>query len=202
MHSRSYGSTKANLSPPPPPKALTLKCNIVEIRQLDVCSTTIERDIMIVVCCSNVKAEAEGCSSSAWPLETNPNHELARSDLAALLTGALAILVANRIDQVKVRLQAEEKIPAGLRRRYSGALDAYLTVVRQEGLGALWTGLGPNVARNAIVIFSKLSHAVEEEDVDAEEDVDDAYKEGDFSRSLIILIYLNILLFSYLYKNL
>ncbi|KAB1223747.1 Calcium-transporting ATPase 3, endoplasmic reticulum-type [Morella rubra] len=34
------------------------------------------------------------------------------------------------------------------------------------------------------------------------EDVDDEYKEGDFSLSLIILMHLNILLFSYLYKNL
>ena len=50
------------------------------------------------------------------------------------LTGALAIVVANPTDLVKVRLQAEEKIPAGLPRRYSGALDAYLTIVRQVSL--------------------------------------------------------------------
>lgn len=32
---------------------------------------------------------------------------------------------------MKVRLQAEGKLPAGVPRRYSGALDAYLTIVRQ-----------------------------------------------------------------------
>ncbi|KAJ7959747.1 putative Mitochondrial uncoupling protein [Quillaja saponaria] len=77
--------------------------------------------------------------------------------LAALLTGALAIAVANPTDLVKVRLQAEGKLPAGIPRRYSGALDAYITIARQEGMGALWTGLGPNIARNAIINAAELA---------------------------------------------
>ncbi|KAM0996085.1 hypothetical protein ACFX13_006195 [Malus domestica] len=77
--------------------------------------------------------------------------------LAALLTGALAIIVANPTDLVKVRLQAEGKLPAGVPKRYTGSLDAYSTIVRQEGLGALWTGLGPNVARNAIINAAELA---------------------------------------------
>ncbi|KAE8039201.1 hypothetical protein FH972_011631 [Carpinus fangiana] len=77
--------------------------------------------------------------------------------LAAFLTGAIAILVANPTDLVKVRLQAEGKLPAGVPRRYAGALDAYFTIVKQEGLGALWTGLGPNVARNAIINAAELA---------------------------------------------
>ncbi|KAL9412753.1 hypothetical protein AB3S75_039107 [Citrus x aurantiifolia] len=76
---------------------------------------------------------------------------------AALLTGAIAIVVANPTDLVKVRLQAEGKLPSGVPRRYYGALDAYCTIVRQEGLGALWTGLGPNIARNAIVNAAELA---------------------------------------------
>ncbi|KAF4387980.1 hypothetical protein F8388_005597 [Cannabis sativa] len=77
--------------------------------------------------------------------------------LAALITGALAIALANPTDLVKVRLQAEGKLPPGVPRRYSGALDAYYTIVRQEGLGALWTGLGPNVARNATINAAELA---------------------------------------------
>ncbi|KAJ8747691.1 hypothetical protein K2173_013142 [Erythroxylum novogranatense] len=77
--------------------------------------------------------------------------------LAALLTGALAIVVANPTDLVKVRLQAEGKLSAGVPRRYTGALDAYITITRQEGLGALWTGLGPNIARNAIINAAELA---------------------------------------------
>ncbi|CAI9106903.1 OLC1v1006150C1 [Oldenlandia corymbosa var. corymbosa] len=77
--------------------------------------------------------------------------------LAALLTGAIAIVVANPTDLVKVRLQAEGKMPAGVPRRYAGALDAYYTIVKQEGLTALWTGLGPNIARNAIINAAELA---------------------------------------------
>ncbi|XP_020086922.1 mitochondrial uncoupling protein 2-like isoform X1 [Ananas comosus] len=77
--------------------------------------------------------------------------------LAALTTGALAIMVANPTDLVKVRLQAEGKLPPGVPRRYSGALNAYSTIIRQEGLEALWTGIGPNIARNAIINAAELA---------------------------------------------
>ncbi|KAI4306660.1 hypothetical protein L6164_029918 [Bauhinia variegata] len=77
--------------------------------------------------------------------------------LAALLTGALAIVVANPTDLVKVRLQAEGQLPHGVPKRYSGAMDAYYTIVKEEGLGALWTGLGPNIARNAIINAAELA---------------------------------------------
>jgi solute carrier family 25 uncoupling protein 8/9 len=82
---------------------------------------------------------------------------LSKKVLAALTTGAVAIAIANPTDLVKVRLQAEGKLPPGVPRRYSGALNAYSTIVRQEGVGALWTGLGPNVARNAIINAAELA---------------------------------------------
>ncbi|KAE9447708.1 hypothetical protein C3L33_20389, partial [Rhododendron williamsianum] len=82
---------------------------------------------------------------------------LSKKVLAALTTGGLAITIANPTDLVKVRLQAEGKLPPGVPRRYSGALNAYSTILRQEGVGALWTGLGPNVARNAIINAAELA---------------------------------------------
>ncbi|KMZ58073.1 Mitochondrial uncoupling protein [Zostera marina] len=82
---------------------------------------------------------------------------LSKKILAGLTTGALAICVANPTDLVKVRLQAEGKLAPGMPRRYSGSLNAYSTIFRQEGLGALWTGLGPNVARNAIINAAELA---------------------------------------------
>ncbi|KAL3829099.1 hypothetical protein ACJIZ3_017901 [Penstemon smallii] len=77
--------------------------------------------------------------------------------LAALVTGAIAISVANPTDLVKVRLQAEGKLPSGVPRRYTGALNAYYTIVKQEGVVSLWTGLGPNIARNAIINAAELA---------------------------------------------
>ncbi|CAI9098378.1 OLC1v1035012C3 [Oldenlandia corymbosa var. corymbosa] len=82
---------------------------------------------------------------------------LSKKILAALTTGALGITVANPTDLVKVRLQAEGKLPPGVPRRYSGAVDAYSKIVRQEGLTALWTGIGPNIARNAIINAAELA---------------------------------------------
>ncbi|KAG2564492.1 hypothetical protein PVAP13_7NG110800 [Panicum virgatum] len=76
--------------------------------------------------------------------------------LAALTTGVIAIVVANPTDLVKVRLQADGKANT-VKRNYSGALNAYATIIRQEGIGALWTGLGPNVARNAIINAAELA---------------------------------------------
>ncbi|XP_047329916.1 mitochondrial uncoupling protein 1-like [Impatiens glandulifera] len=82
---------------------------------------------------------------------------LSKKILAGLTTGALAITIANPTDLVKVRLQSEGKLPPGVPRRYSGALNAYSTIARQEGVKALWTGLGPNVARNAIINAAELA---------------------------------------------
>ncbi|KAH7672883.1 solute carrier family 25 (mitochondrial uncoupling protein) member 8/9 protein [Dioscorea alata] len=82
---------------------------------------------------------------------------LSKKILAGLTTGALGIIVANPTDLVKVRLQAEGKLPPGVPKRYSGALSAYSTIVRQEGLAALWTGVGPNIARNAIINAAELA---------------------------------------------
>lgn len=44
--------------------------------------------------------------------------------------GVIAIAVANPTDLVKVRLQADGKSTA-VKRHYSGALNAYVTIVRQ-----------------------------------------------------------------------
>ncbi|XP_029126182.1 mitochondrial uncoupling protein 1-like [Cajanus cajan] len=79
---------------------------------------------------------------------------LSKKILAAFTTGAVAIAVANPTDLVKVRLQAEGKLPHGVPRRYSGSLYAYSTI---EGVQALWTGLGPNIARNAIINAAELA---------------------------------------------
>ncbi|EFJ35536.1 hypothetical protein SELMODRAFT_80205 [Selaginella moellendorffii] len=82
---------------------------------------------------------------------------LVKKIAAGLTTGALAITVANPTDLVKVRLQAEGKLAPGVPRRYSGAMDAYGKIVKQEGFAKLWTGLGPNVARNAIINAAELA---------------------------------------------
>ncbi|XP_061993709.1 mitochondrial uncoupling protein 1-like isoform X3 [Rosa rugosa] len=70
---------------------------------------------------------------------------------------SLAITVANPTDLVKVRLRAEKKLPPGAPRRYSGTLNASSTILRQEGVGVLWTGIGPNIACNAMINAAELA---------------------------------------------
>lgn len=82
---------------------------------------------------------------------------LTKKILAALTTGALGIMIANPTDLVKVRLQSEGRLPPGVPRRYSGSLNAYSTIARQEGVRALWTGVTPNIARNAIINAAELA---------------------------------------------
>ena len=54
-------------------------------------------------------------------------------------------------------MQAAGKLPDGHPRKYPSAFAAYGTIVRTEGVAALWTGLGPNVARNAIINAAELA---------------------------------------------
>ncbi|CAD7703682.1 unnamed protein product [Ostreobium quekettii] len=76
---------------------------------------------------------------------------------AGLTTGAGAITIASPTDLVKVRMQAEGKLPEGVPKKYPSAFKAYGIIARTEGVAALWTGLGPNVARNAIINAAELA---------------------------------------------
>jgi solute carrier family 25 (mitochondrial uncoupling protein), member 8/9 len=76
---------------------------------------------------------------------------------AGLLSGALGIAVASPTDLVKVRMQSEGRLPPGVPKKYPSALGAYGIIVKEEGLAALWTGIGPNIARNAIINAAELA---------------------------------------------
>ena len=75
---------------------------------------------------------------------------------AGLTTSAIGITIASPTDVVKVRLQAEGRLPEGATRRYNGSIDAYKKIIRNEGLGGLWTGYGANLARNCVVNATEL----------------------------------------------
>jgi len=76
---------------------------------------------------------------------------LAKKILAGLTTGAIGISVANPTDVVKVRLQAEGRLPPGVPKKYTGVMDAYSKIYSQEGIGGLWRGLLPNILRNSVI---------------------------------------------------
>jgi len=76
---------------------------------------------------------------------------------AGLTTGALAICVASPTDLVKVRMQSEGRLPPGTLKKYPSAMSAYSIIAKEEGIAGLWKGLGPNVARNAIINAAELA---------------------------------------------
>ncbi|XP_036975683.1 mitochondrial uncoupling protein 2-like isoform X1 [Acanthopagrus latus] len=77
--------------------------------------------------------------------------------LAGCTTGAMAVTFAQPTDVVKVRFQAQVRLPeSGSVKRYSGTMDAYRTIARDEGIKGLWKGCLPNITRNAIVNCSEL----------------------------------------------
>jgi len=77
--------------------------------------------------------------------------------LAGLTTGAVGICVANPTDVIKIRLQAEGRLPPGVPKRYNGVMDAYAKIIKTEGLKGLWTGLAPNILRNATINAAELA---------------------------------------------
>lgn len=76
---------------------------------------------------------------------------------AGLTTGFCGIAIANPTDVVKIRIQAEGRLPAGVARRYKGTIDAFSTIARTEGIKGLWKGVVPNMFRNSIINAAELA---------------------------------------------
>lgn len=63
--------------------------------------------------------------------------------LAGCTTGAMAVTFAQPTDVVKVRFQAQVRLPeSGAVKRYNSTLEAYRTIARDEGIRGLWKGKG------------------------------------------------------------
>ena len=72
--------------------------------------------------------------------------------LAGALSGSLGQLCANPFDLVKVRLQADGRLKSlGQAPRYLGTFDALKRIPAEEGIGGLFRGLGPSIARAAVI---------------------------------------------------
>lgn len=90
------------------------------------------------------------------PLAPGQNPTLLQKILAGLCSGALGISVANPTDVVKIRMQAQGRLPPE-QRPYSGSLDCYRKIVGEKGVTGLWVGVVPNMARNSIINAAELA---------------------------------------------
>jgi len=76
---------------------------------------------------------------------------------AGLTTGALAMCVAQPTDVIKIRLQAQGRLPPGEKPLYSGMMDCARKSVAKDGVIGLWRGLAPNVCRNSVINAAELA---------------------------------------------
>lgn len=75
--------------------------------------------------------------------------------------GAIASAMANPTDLIKVRLQTDGMVKDAegklLPARYTGMVDCFLKTVKEEGVLALWTGVGPTVGRATALAAAELA---------------------------------------------
>lgn len=75
--------------------------------------------------------------------------------ISGSIAGAISIIVGQPFDTIKVRLQTNSS--------YKGPIDCFKTIMKNEGFGTLFSGMGPplltSVAVNAI-IFSSYGYTV------------------------------------------
>ena len=75
----------------------------------------------------------------------------------ALAAGALGAFSGNPADLAMVRMQADGKLAPEARRNYRGVFDALAQVARAEGVSALWSGVGPCMARASVITVGHLA---------------------------------------------
>ena len=88
------------------------------------------------------------------PLPEGQNPALYQKIIAAMITGSVAITVANPTDVVKVRLQNQS---GSGEKKYKGSLDCYKKIWQHEGVKGLWTSWSANVVRNSVINAAELA---------------------------------------------
>jgi solute carrier family 25 oxoglutarate transporter 11 len=76
---------------------------------------------------------------------------------AGLTAGGLAAMVGNPADLALIRMQSDGLKPAAERANYKGVFNALSRISSAEGIGALWAGAGPTVARAMALNFGQLA---------------------------------------------
>lgn len=67
--------------------------------------------------------------------------------LSGMASGSIAVCIGTPFDIALVRLQSDSMAPANERRNYKNVFDALIRTTREEGIGALYKGIFPNILR-------------------------------------------------------
>ncbi|KAI9274747.1 mitochondrial carrier domain-containing protein [Phascolomyces articulosus] len=69
--------------------------------------------------------------------------------------GAMGGMAGNPADVLNVRMQSDGQLPVHQRRNYRNAIDGLIRMSREEGVGSLFRGLGPNINRAVLMTSSQ-----------------------------------------------
>ncbi|KAF2862541.1 phenylalanyl-tRNA synthetase [Piedraia hortae CBS 480.64] len=75
----------------------------------------------------------------------------------ASVSGVLGGIAGNPADIINVRMQNDASLPQAQRRNYKNAVHGLVCMLRTEGTGSLFRGMGPNSARAALMTASQLA---------------------------------------------
>jgi len=67
--------------------------------------------------------------------------------LSGMASGSIAVCIGTPFDIALVRLQSDSMAPVAERKNYKNVFDALTRTVKEEGAGALYKGLAPNILR-------------------------------------------------------
>lgn len=67
--------------------------------------------------------------------------------LSGMASGSIAVCIGTPFDIALVRLQSDSMEAPENRRNYKNVFDALIRTTKEEGFGALYKGLGPNILR-------------------------------------------------------
>ncbi|KAM5360172.1 hypothetical protein ACJZ2D_013933 [Fusarium nematophilum] len=73
------------------------------------------------------------------------------------MSGLMGGIAGNPADVVNVRMQSDMSKPPRDQRRYKHALDGIWRIIRSEGFGSLFRGVGANSSRAALMTSSQLA---------------------------------------------
>ncbi|KAI5866312.1 mitochondrial carrier domain-containing protein [Durotheca rogersii] len=89
--------------------------------------------------------------------ENNTRVSFAERAGAGLAAGGIAAFIGNPADLALVRMQADGLKPLAERQNYKSVADALTSIVRSEGVRALWAGATPTVARAMALNLGQLA---------------------------------------------
>lgn len=77
--------------------------------------------------------------------------------VAGLTAGAFGAVIGSPADLTLVRMQADGKLPPAQRRNYRNVFHGLSSIVKEDGIKALWLGSSTTVVRAMIVTASQLA---------------------------------------------